>query len=83
MSEENINTIQMWRKEIPLRYANEPIRAELALSRLENKFPQNAQGEVWTAPKSQTVEQKPPENTVSQPTPQAQQIDNQQGGWKL
>lgn len=83
MSEENINTIQMWRKEIPLRYANEPIRAELALSRLENKLPQYAQGEVLTAPKSQTVEQKPPENTVSQPTPQAQQIDNQQGGWKL
>lgn len=83
MSEENISTIQMWRNEIPLRYADEPIRAELALSRLENKLPQYAQGEVLPAPRSQTMKHKPPENTMNQPTPQAQQIDNQQGGWKL
>lgn len=56
MSEENIQTVQMWRAYLPLKYADEPSKAEFALTRLENKLLDYANGEILTPPKPHQAE---------------------------
>lgn len=62
MSDNNLKAIQAWREYLPVKYASEPIKVEIALNRLADKLPDFAQGEQLNPPKSeQQHEQRPPD----------------------
>lgn len=63
MSEENMKSIQQWREYLPIKFANEPIKYEIAVNRLVDKLPDLANGETLNPPPKpeQIQERKPPD----------------------
>ncbi|MDO5652444.1 MAG: DUF5710 domain-containing protein [Moraxella sp.] len=54
MSDKTIASVQKWRENLPIRYANSPQKAEAALTRLAESLPNYANGEQLPPPKTET-----------------------------
>lgn len=64
MPEETLKAIEAWCKNLPIKYANEPLKSQFALERLESKLSDYAKGEILPFPKSE-VQLEPPDKGIN------------------
>ncbi|WP_395146112.1 zincin-like metallopeptidase domain-containing protein (plasmid) [Moraxella atlantae] len=63
MPKETLKAIEVWCDRLPTQYANEPLKLQFALERLESKLPDYAKGEVLPLPKTEAQQIESPDKT--------------------
>ena len=64
MPENTLKGIEIWLETLPTQYANEPLKLQFALERLESKLPDYVNGEALPLPKIGLQQVEPPDKGV-------------------